>query len=327
MASSTTSPPSVRRVDDVDPARWRNLLERCDDATFFHQQEWFTLYARHHRGDPVYLVAEADGELVGALAAVRFPRGPVHALESLPMGTYGGPLVREDAPTADALRDALFVAYNDLGRSPTCIRIQSVMRRAPAPSQYVTSPIHVIPLEGGFDGFWRNVYRKSRRNECSRAMRRGVVVDLEVTDADLEVFYELHLDAHARWGLRPHPLAFFDELRNVPGTEWFSVRVENRLLGCHVCFRSQDELLAWHGVTSRVDSKTYFPSSMLIRAEAELGSEWGLRRINLGGSSGLEGIESFKRYVGGEVDDTWVHEHNAWPTRVWRRLRGRSAAR
>ncbi len=329
MASPAASGalPEIRIVDAPDPAEWRCLVDTCPDATFFHDRAWVELYVRHHGGRILHLVAHADGRLVGGMIAVRVKRGVFHAIESLPLGTYGGPLVSPDFRDADTLRAALVERFLQLGRRGTCVRVQCVLRRGPELPGFTTAPIHVIPVDLGFEHFWLKVFPRNRRNECNRAEKRNVEVRIGMSDAELDAFYPLHLDAHARWAMRPHPIGFFAELRGIPDVRVFTVLHEDTVLGAHFSLLSQDELLMWHGVTRREGSKTYFPSSMLVKRQAEEAVRLGLARLNLGGSGGLAGIENFKKLVGGESADTCVLEHNAWPARVWHRVRHRGMSR
>lgn len=324
--------PSPSDVPDIAisremPDRWNELLAATRVATFFHRPEWITTYAAHHQGEPRYLYALEGSELVGGLPCVRFRRGPVHFYESLPLGTYGGPVTRP-GPFRGPLDRALMRRLVSLGDHPLCVRVQCVMRRSVpdvALEGFAGSPLHLIPIGESFESFWRETFPRNRRNECTRAAKRGVTVDTNVTHDDIESYYPLDVEAHRRWGLRPHPKAFFHGLVELesPHVHIFVVRAEGRLIGLHVCFESSNELVIWHGVTDREGSKRYFPTSMLARAEAELAAAHGLRALNMGASGGRAGISNYKKLLGGALTETphfeWNHPLVPLVRRLWRR--------
>lgn len=328
----TASPPSITVTDDVDATEWATLVEADPRSTFFHRRTWGRLYGRHHGGEPRYLVARADGRLVGGIPFVRFSRGLFHFHESQPLGTYGGPLVDPTFPGAGSVAEELLGRFAGLGRHPLCVRVQCVIRR-PDPitdaRNFGPGEIHVLPLEEGFEHFWMKVLPRNRRTECNKAEREGVTVSMEQgASIHLDAFYPLHVAAHEKWQLRPHPRAFFDDvLATEPDDALFTtVHHEDALLGAHLSFVSGDELVAWHGTTSREESKRWNPAAMLVKHQAAHAIELGLTRINLGGSGGNQGIETFKRLLGGREERTAVLEARSIVDRVVRRLPRRAAS-
>lgn len=304
---------------------WDALWRADPSATFFHTFAWVETYARHHAGVPFFLTARIDGKLAGGLPAVRFPRGPFFYLESLPMGTYGGPIVDPAFPHAEELRAALLDRFLAFERSPRCLRVQCVLRRPTelaASRGFAEVPVHVVPVDRGYEQFWTETFSNNRRNETTRALRKGAQTRIGATREDLVAYAPLHREAHERWGLAPHPLGFFEDLALLTETVLvFVAHHEEKLLGVHFTFVSNDELIIWHGVTTRERSKELFPSTLLIRAEAEEAVRRGLLRLNLGGSGGRASIEAFKKLVGGQHDLTVAREREAWPLGVARRLR------
>ena len=102
-----------------------------------------------------------------------------------------------------------------------------------------------------------------------------------------------------------------------------SVLHEDTFLGAHLTFVSGRELVAWHGVTRREGSNTYFPASVLVKSEAEEGCRRGLEAVNLGGSGGHEGVEGFKKLVGGISGTAAAYEVESPLMGVLRRIRRR----
>ncbi len=325
------TPPQFRVTDLPPEDEWRRLVAASPTATFFHSLEWSRIYARHHAGEPFFLLAESDGRLVGCQAAVRIRRSVFYAVESLPMGTYGGPIVDPSYRDAESLERELYERYQKMTRRPGCLRSHCVVRHPSALSSgepFLPTPIHIVPLSGGFDSFWMDVFPKNRRNECRRATRNGVRVVLGSDPSHLDPYYAMHVEACRRWGLAPHPLEFFRDMIAL-GDEnvlFFTALHGDRVLGAHLTFVSGRELLVWNGVTAREDSNRFFPASMLIMCEAEEACRRGLDVLNLGGGGHTPGLSEFKRLVGGCADTVYTHARTAAPFRLlhrtWHALRG-----
>ena len=86
------------------PAGWDELLGADPGADFFHSPAWSAAACANYPDlEPIWLVAESGGRMVGGLPAVRRTRRSVlplsvDHLESSLEGTSGGPVVRDDLP-------------------------------------------------------------------------------------------------------------------------------------------------------------------------------------------------------------------------------------
>jgi hypothetical protein len=167
------------------PPDWDDLLARVMAAEFFHTNLWTATVCRHVPGcRPLWLSARRDGRLAGGLVAVQRQHRWGQRLHSHHEGTSGGPLVADELTSAlqDEVFAALLARYAELVRPPvlaaTCVLPASVAERfgpLVARTGWQTSPLRAawLPLEGGLEHTERHVFKKNRRNERNRALKRG----------------------------------------------------------------------------------------------------------------------------------------------------------
>lgn len=103
-----------RSLEDVDEARWTQLLLAAPEATPFHSLAWGRALLALPRTTVHVLVIEEAGDYRAGMLCATSDRGPLRTVSSLPFGTYGGPLVAQGAdpaacvaPLAAALIDGL----------------------------------------------------------------------------------------------------------------------------------------------------------------------------------------------------------------------------
>ena len=95
-AATALAPVRVRPYTPADAARWDDFVERCGDATFFHRAGWRHILDDVLRHRCHYLIAERSDVVCGVLplSEVR-SRLFGHALVSLPLCVYGGPVAAD----------------------------------------------------------------------------------------------------------------------------------------------------------------------------------------------------------------------------------------
>ena len=98
-----------------DRAKWDALVASAPGATVFHTSAWAELWLAEWRGARwVAHVLEDERGYAAAIAAVVRNRGLGRTVLSMPFGTYGGPLVREDHPDPASARRELLESFAGL---------------------------------------------------------------------------------------------------------------------------------------------------------------------------------------------------------------------
>jgi len=90
-------PVTVRLVEDCDADVWNAYVERCPEASNYHQYRWRGFFAVYFKKETYYLGAFDNNDLVGLLPLVRMTsRIFGDYLVSLPFVNYGGVLADND---------------------------------------------------------------------------------------------------------------------------------------------------------------------------------------------------------------------------------------
>lgn len=321
------------------PDGWAGLLDADPAADACHCPFWITTLARHRPGTrPLWLGVHADGLLLGGLAALA-TAGPLGRLDSGPDGTAGGPVVRGDlaAPEAAQVADALLVALLALRGGPlrgcgvalnplheerwrSLVLAGRRFRRVPVPSA-------VLDLEGGPEAVAAR-FRKSKRNERNRGLRRGCEVTVTADGDDLAAWHVLHREACRRWGTVPLPLELLvDLLRRAPaadggGAFFTCVKCDGRVVGGHLNLHRGDWVTAWSGVTDPALARTHFPSTLAVWGDVEESCRRGARWLDLGSSGGIASLDEFKRTLGAVTRDRGWYLAEGLPRRLLRAAAG-----
>lgn len=305
--------------DDVDDAEWARLVASDPRAHVLQRPAVLRLAAGPGWTPRWFEVRDADGALRAGMGYVERSRLGLRSVVAGAVGLYGGPVA---APEDQDAESRLADAFADVARWRTLHR-ELVWAHPDPPRgswarlQSLDAAVFDVDAED-FEAWWKGVFPKSRRNECNRSDRRGLVVDVEHDSASLEAFHPLYVERSATWGIEPQPLDLLQRL--VDGFEEFFVFVtrgpEGRVIGAHVCIDLGDELFAWVGTTER--RKDVFPSTVIVREEARWCHTHGRRRLNLGSSIGRSGVKDYKRMLGARLDRRWIVDADARP---WRRRR------
>jgi hypothetical protein len=316
--------PAARQTLSIEisrtvPAAWEDLLARSPTAGFFHGRCWNELVARHVSGQaPLWLVVHEGSDPVGGLVlTVRRWLGGWR-LDSSHEGTPGGPLLVDGLPPVRQ-REIVSALLAELGRlralGPGGLREVSLVLTGPAEVQlgplvraepgWQTAPISAafLPLTGGLAHVERHVFRKNRRNERNRALRRGCVGTV-TTDPDvLERYFEIYLAAARRWRIHPAPLGLLRDLLVAEGDAVFlsTVTCDGELLGGHLNFHRGRRVTAWLGATVPEHSDK-FPATLLIWTDLVEACRRGAEVLDLGGDAGIASLARFKRMLGAQIE-------------------------
>ena len=307
----------IEVTSEVDPAEWRRLTADDRRSTFFHSLEWGRLLARTVRGFGMrYVVARLDGRLVAGMPLMLHSRGPFAVLESMPFGTYGGPLACSVAP-GDAHRELLGHAAR-LFRSPRVAALHvhglPTSTVCPGPFRALVEPAQVLRLSRPFDQILAG-FKPSARNKIRKAEKAGVTVRIASSESDFVAYHGMLTECSRRWGT-PVDLSrgFFVELASL-GQETVQMWIaehESQIVAGDLNFVYRDTIMNW-GNVSRPQARPLAPNNLLHTAAIRWAVEHGITVYNLGSSRGLPGVGSFKASFGADtVDLVRLSLEKAW---------------
>jgi len=341
------------QIGGEPPADWDDLLKADMDADFFHTSVWTTAVGRCY-GDKttLWLTVRLRDRLVGGMAVLHTRGGRVDLLESNILGTSGGPVIARDLPVDFA--GSLFLLLVDhfhqlrsglLGSLSLSLNPGHEKRFGHLlvdDFRWIRHdhPTAVVPLVGGFEVVQGGRQKKTKRTEGTRALKRGVEVEISRDPELLAEYYPLYLQATKRWGVEPTPLSLLRELLiGPPGSEgqveqvfFTCVTLDGRVIGGHLNLHYGDRVIAWNGVTDPNLARQYFPATAAIWADLEESCRRGALWLDLGGSGGDAKLKEFKRHFGAQEQARGWYTSDTIALRLlrfgrdsWRRLtRGRT---
>jgi CelD/BcsL family acetyltransferase involved in cellulose biosynthesis len=297
----------IEVTGEVDPAEWQSLMTGDRRATFFHSLAWGQLLAATVPGFTMrYLVGRSDGRVVAGMPAMLRGRAGFAVLESMPYGTYGGPLVRPGAgPRAEP---ELFRRLARLFRSPrvAAVHVNGVPvsdDSPPRPFRSVAEPAQVVRLGRSYDEIWAT-FKPSTRNKIRKAEKSGVSVRRASSDADFMAYHAMLAECCRRWGTPTEfGLEFFVELAKIDrnAVQMWIAEHEGDIVAADLNFVYGDTVMNWGNVS--FEKARHLATTNLLHATAiRWAIENGFSVYNLGSSRGLPGVESFKSSLGTETD-------------------------
>jgi hypothetical protein len=254
-------------------------------------------------------------------------------------GTSGGPLLHAELPVAT--QDRLFALLCDafLARRPqglatvavalnpsTETRFGRLLRERPAWVRH-DSPTAMVSLAGGIDTVAGERLVMNKRNERNRGLRRGAEI---VTTADaklLAAYYPLYERASGHWGRTPTPLGLLQDLLADPRQRVYftCVRLEEQVIGGHLCLHLGERVFAWNGVTDPAFARTHFPATLCFWGDLVEACRRGAQWLDFGASGGVHSLAGFKKYFGAETMDRGFYVSDSLAMRLLRRGAARTA--
>jgi len=286
---------SVRVLTSEDYARWDAFVFACPEATFFHRADWRDIIESVFRHRTFFLMAEADGEIVGVLPLAEVKsRLFGHALTSLPFCVYGGAVgsgAAVAALEAEAERIALqcgvqHLEYRNLHERHT---------DWPRQELYVTFRKAIDP---DVEANMKAIPRKQRAM-VRKGISNGLVSHVDTT---VDRFFALYADNVLRHGTPALPKRFFETLKRTFGNDCEVLTVttaDDKPLSSVLSFYFRDEVLPYYAgddVEARTLAANDFKYWELMRRACER----GYRVFDYGRSKIGTGPYSFKKNWGFE---------------------------
>jgi Acetyltransferase (GNAT) domain len=258
-----------------------------------------------------------DGGLGYRCAALSIDLGDVEALlpvaesqrfgllvrESMPFGTYGGPLVTrsESRPNLTRAVAGLIRAL----RSEWSVGFTSATP-GPHPHLELGAPnaVHetdVLDLAGGPEALWHGL-DKDARNQVRQAERAGVEIGVDNSEQGFRDYYEMLTASAHRWGLPDpgKPWSLFASIsrhaRDDAVRLWLA-KVDGEVAAGSLCFYGAGEVFYWSGAMHERFAKKR-PNNLIQWRVIEDAVARGYSDYNMGASGELGGVRKFKQQFG-----------------------------
>jgi CelD/BcsL family acetyltransferase involved in cellulose biosynthesis len=204
------------RFNLLDPAkdnRWDEFVTGQEHGTIFHTSAWARVIQESYGYSPQYYVLEdTDGRPSAAIPLFQVRSGFTgNRLVCLPFSDACWPL--GDAAGIELLVNRIkdeigagAASYLEIRGWQNGLSTDQLNLRA---RDYHL--LYILDLEPGIDVIKANFHDSVRRG-IRQAEKRGVTVRMTQTEADLGLFYQLHVVTRKKLGVLPQPRVFFDSV-------------------------------------------------------------------------------------------------------------------
>lgn len=297
-------PFTMRAVVRCPDERWQELCDRDTSSTFYQTPQWYALISPHLNGEPYPLWFRFDdadaGEADAVVPLCKIRRFGFDYYVS-PVGTYSGVLADRHLPLHQLQAISAFLRKLNISL---------------VPSPFADNP---LPLSGAANTFIQRIdlealdpsdvtatWETGERRRVRVALKKGVVVREATTFDELKDYYAVYEKSLARWGSRAttrYPFSLFERiwqtLAGTPSMRLWLALAEGKVAAGYLCFYHHRHTVPWHGATDG-DYFTFGVSQLCMKRMIEFAKEHGYRYFDLTRSSGLKGVEDYKRRLGTE---------------------------
>lgn len=210
----------VSTVDPTTDSRWGEFIADKEDATVFHSSAWARVIKDTYGYAPKYRIVENEDGRVKAAIPFYFIQSKLtgRRLVCLPFSDYCWPLGRDEADIK-LLLDTIKGELNTDNYAAKWLEIRGWRNEDPETRfnligyNYYTR--YLLELEPDLEAL-SDRFHLSVRRCIHQAEERGVTVRLTNSEADMELFFKLHVMTRKKLGVFPQPHRFFKSVfRNI----------------------------------------------------------------------------------------------------------------
>ncbi len=178
--------------DKIDAASWDHLLADASSATPFHNLGWIrSIYETYPSIKVrVLVVKDEDGYLGGFPYTIRKKYGFLQWLDSFLFGTYGGPILHNNA--SPEVSRVLWNSFQRITRSSIdAVRIRDFHNSLYLQHQgyrYRTVFTHRIPLHYDYDHIHKKIYTHNVRKMIRQSRDKGVYIEKVTTEEGVKEY-------------------------------------------------------------------------------------------------------------------------------------------
>lgn len=290
-------PVTVKELKPEDAGRWDAFVAKQSDATFFHRLGWKRVIEKAFGHRCPYLVAEAEGEIVGVLPLVHVNSWLfANALISTPFCVYGGAVA-----VSDEAAQALYAAAVERGRA-LGVDYAEFRERSARHADWPRKDLYYTfrkKLADNDDDNLKAIPRKQRA-VVRKALQNDMTVEF---DAGVERFYPLYALTLRNLGTPVFAKRFLTLLKHEFGDdcEIMTVVREGVPVASVLSFYFRDEVLPYYAGASAaardLKANDFMYWSLMTHAVRK-----GVRIFDFGRSKKETGPFQFKRHWGFEPE-------------------------
>jgi CelD/BcsL family acetyltransferase involved in cellulose biosynthesis len=292
-------------LSTLDGSAWEAALDRLPLHSFFATPLWGLMLDDSELGYKC-LALEADlGGIQVLLPMATSTRFGVTLRQSMPFGTYGGPLVVDEEENADHEKASrrLAVLLGKRWRSGILFATPGPHPHLELPDPYASYETDLLDLTAGKDALWKAL-DKDARNQVRQAERAEVDVRVDNSEAAFRDYYEMLEASAKRWGSkRPkRPWSLFASISRHATDQavrlWLAYVDGRPAAGC-LCFYGRCEVFYWSAAMHEGVARAR-PNTLLQWRVIADAADRGYQVYNMGASGELTGVRRFKEQFGAQ---------------------------
>jgi hypothetical protein len=313
----------LRILADVDLDKWSRLLQNAERASVFHTREWAkVITSAYPRRAARYIVVEDEAnELAGGMPLIDRLEWGAHVLSSMPLGTYGGPLLRTGID--EEVEHEILDRFSSLKYFPVtpARRLVSFNRKLdhllPQKFRERISYSNVLFLDLPLDQIWDNKLHSKIRNQIRQSQQKGVTTEISSDSSHLKEFYRMAVETSERHESRPLPYdlyrSVFDNMGEPGLAKLCLARHDNIYVAASICFTFKDSVFYWMNVSHR-EFWGLRPNNLIIWSMIEWAHGNGFRYFNFGATPPrADELKRFKSRWGSEEVPCYEYEKRTFP--------------
>jgi serine/alanine adding enzyme len=309
-------------------------------ANIFQSVEAYNFFKTATNHEPVLIVVEDDGEILGSLLALIITEGKgLKGYLSRRCIVTGGPLVKNEN------RDVYSAVLGEFNSIISKKAIYTQFRNAFNTNNYMDLFSEyqwiygehlniIVDLNKSQDELWKDVHSK-RRNEIRRAGKEGTTFRPLNHENELEETYKILKEVYARVKLPFPDLKYFQkayEYLSPNHLKIFCAICDEKIIGVMYALCYGDTIYDWYAGSYQKYYKKY-PNDLIPWEVFLWGKQNGYNKFDFGGAGKpnvINGVRDYKKKFGGEFVNYGRYEKIHQPLRfkmaklglaLWKKLK------
>lgn len=308
---------SIVRIELNDA--WLSFIETRADTTVFHHPKWCKLiadsYGYHSFG---LLFTDSSNKYVAGLPIIQVHNvGTNPCWVSLPFTDYCPPLV--DCENTLVKLTSLLVDLR-INNNISSLEVRAPLLASKQVHPHSSAVLHTLALKPDADSIFRRFKRTQVQQCITRAQKEGVTVRFAESLADLDVFYNLHLQTRRRLGVPVQPYRFFELLwkRMIePGLGFILIGYKDRVPLASSVFLSWNGTVIYKYSASDPAYWSLRPNNLVLWTAIQWGCEHGYHTFDFGRTDlNNKGLRDFKNGWGTREEPLIYSTISAKPPRL-----------
>lgn len=304
------------QVRKIDISEWREFVDNCPSATFFHTPDWYQVWQDHFGWtiEARCFIFKSGSTVLLPLCSRKRLKGLIKEYFSGPVGTYGGIITNTQLS-----KEELILLENYLNNFNSLqIRMNPLASILGALFFFEKDFTQMIALTKGWNSIFKH-WSKGHSSAAKKGIREGVEVRI-ADKSEWKEYYNLYQDSRKRWGEKAsnnyswNLFKILSQLNPTVCKLWLAFKDKNIISGC-LCFYYNQHVVYWHGASL----ESYFhlkPVHVLQYYIVQDAIKSGYKWYDFNPSGGHEGVIKFKRGFGANkiIANTYSSENTLFKT-------------